>query len=83
MKAPFRTWHALFAFVGVGGLSVPLLYELAILVSPPFAADGRHRVMPIGQVVFALAFAPVTGAMAAWIAGRRGERTGASRKRVN
>jgi hypothetical protein len=71
MKLTFRIWHALFAFVVVGGLSVPLLYELAILVSPPFAADGFHRVMPLGQVLFALALAPVTGGIAAWIAGRR------------
>jgi hypothetical protein len=75
MKLTFRIWPALFAFVVVGVLSVPLLYEVAILVSPPLAADGFHRVMPIGQVLFALAFAPVTGGIAAWIAGRRRGRT--------
>lgn len=70
-----RIWRALFAFVIVGGLSFPLLYELAILVHPAVTSDGLHRVMPIGQVAFAMIFAPVAGSIAAWLAA-----SGASRR---
>jgi hypothetical protein len=66
----FRVWRAVIAFLVVGGLAFPMLYGLAILVSPPHTPDG-HPVMPIGQAAFAIAFAPALGVIAGFVFGRR------------
>ena len=62
-----RVGRALFAGVAVTAIFVPLLYNVLILVSPAITPDG-HRVMPIGQALFALVFAPILGAgVALWV----------------
>jgi hypothetical protein len=65
----FRYLRALLAVVLVGGVALPLLHFVALTVHPPRTPDG-HPVMPIGQVGFAILFAPVLGAIAGYFAGR-------------
>jgi hypothetical protein len=65
----FRYWRGILGFFVFGTFSLPLLYVIAIAVSPPMTSDG-HPVMPIGQVAFAIVFAPVVGAVAGYFLGR-------------
>jgi hypothetical protein len=66
----FRFVRALLAFVVATGLGLPLLYGLATVVSPPRTPDG-YPVMPIGQAMFAMVFAPIVGGLVGYLAGRR------------
>jgi hypothetical protein len=66
----FRFLCALLAFVVTTGLGLPLLYGLATVLSPPRTPEG-HPVMPIGQAMFAMVFAPVLGGLVGYLAGRR------------
>lgn len=65
----FRWLRALVAFVITGGCALPLLYGIAVTVSPPRTSDG-HPVMPIGQAGFAMIGAPIAAAAVAYAIGR-------------
>lgn len=70
MTSRFRVARALLAFVVVSAVAWPVLYEMAVVVSPPRTSDG-HPVMPIGQVAVALLASPIAGAVAGYLVGRR------------
>lgn len=65
----FRFARAALAFVVVCAVAWPVLYGIAVVVSPPRTSDG-HPVMPIGQVAFALFVSPIVGGIAGYFAGR-------------
>jgi hypothetical protein len=69
-RGRIRVVRAIVAFVVVSLVALPLLYWLAMLVSPAQMSDG-YMVMPIGQAAFAIVFAPVLGLIAGYIHGRR------------
>jgi O-antigen/teichoic acid export membrane protein len=72
-RVSFGYARALVAFViTTGGALVPL-YLLAITVSPARTTDG-HPVMPMGQVAFAIFFAPILGVIIGYLVGRRSVR---------
>jgi hypothetical protein len=67
----FHLGRAIFAFLIVGAIAAPLLYQLGITVAPARTPDG-HVLMPIGQVFFAIAAATVIGGVGGYLFGRRG-----------
>ena len=64
----WRIGRGILAFVVVGAVAFPLLFEIAITVAPN-RVEG-HPTMPIGQAAFAMFGAPVLAAVAAWFAAR-------------
>jgi hypothetical protein len=65
----FRWLRAVIAFVVAGGIALPVLYGIAMTISPNRTPDG-HPTMPIGQVAFALFGAPIVGIIVGWLVGR-------------
>jgi hypothetical protein len=67
-----KRWHiarGLLAFVVVGAIALPVVYEIAITISPNRTIDG-HPTMPIGHVFVAIILSPILGAVAAYFAAR-------------
>jgi len=65
----FRAGRAVLAFFVVSAIAWPVVYEIAILVSPPVTSDG-HPVMPIGHVALALLVSPIAGGLTGYFVGR-------------
>jgi len=64
--------RVLFTGVTVAVLATPASYFLALTVSPTLRPDG-HRVMPIGQVGFALLSGAVLALISAVLVARVGQ----------
>lgn len=61
--------RAVLAFVFVGAVALPLLFEIAISVAPNRTREG-HGLMPIGQAAFAMLGSLVLAAVASYFATR-------------
>ena len=67
-----KTWRVIrgiLAFVIVGAIAFPVVFEIAITISPN-RIDG-HPTMPIGQAFIAMVASPILGGVAAYLAARR------------
>ena len=66
-----KTWRiirGILAFVIVGAVAFPVVFEIAITISPN-RIEG-HPTMPIGQAFIAMLASPILGAIAAYFAAR-------------
>jgi hypothetical protein len=64
----WRISHGLIAFVVVAAIAFPVVYEIAITISPN-RIEG-HPTMPIGQAFIAMVLSPILGGIAAYLAAR-------------
>ena len=65
----WRIAYGILAFVAVAAVTFPIVYEIAITISPNRTPDG-HPTMPIGHVALAMFASPILGAIAAYFAAR-------------
>lgn len=70
MMSRWRWPLALLTFVVATGVSIPLVFEVALALAPNRTADG-HLVMATGQAAIATVLGPLLGLVAATVVFRK------------